>query len=137
MSALRTSLRRMPISSALRSSTSTTPFARSLSTLPARPLASVPSKYTGLGAFRSLNSTPPAQLEPSAPVADGGATDPPESGINVDKSTRMDTLVLSLCQVKGSAKCAGEELLGGVEARKGGANYASGFRRKRAFLDGA
>jgi len=88
MSALRTTLRRLPLSSPLRSAI---PASRPLSTLSTRAFTPVPSKYTGLGAFRSLSSTAAIRLEASSPLGDGGNTEPPEHGINVDKNTRMDS----------------------------------------------
>ncbi|RXK39479.1 hypothetical protein M231_03147 [Tremella mesenterica] len=44
---------------------------------------------------RGINTTSPLGLEASARAEDGGVEEAPHSGINVDKSIRMDTCVSS------------------------------------------
>ncbi|WVQ71648.1 hypothetical protein IAR50_001188 [Cryptococcus sp. DSM 104548] len=40
---------------------------------------------------RSFATSPVSRLEKSQPVGDGGTEEAPHSGINVDRSVRMDT----------------------------------------------
>lgn len=95
--ALRTSFKRLPLS------VSSPLVARSLTTSTAA-AAVRPSAFAAAGvAPRFFSTTKRVALEASAVVGDGGNTEPPEHGINVDKSMRMDALVLFL-----SYRCWGE-----------------------------
>ncbi|WVR05147.1 hypothetical protein IAU60_002159 [Kwoniella sp. DSM 27419] len=63
---------------------------RPLTTLPARPIASALRSGNPLFARRSLNTSQVVNLESTRALGDGGQEEAPHSGINVDKSTRMD-----------------------------------------------
>lgn len=67
---------------------------RSLHTAAYRPLpTSVNAQLKAglVGKARGIATTPPAKVNPSSPVADGGQKEAPHSGINVDTPVRMDT----------------------------------------------
>lgn len=97
-----TALRPLALSASLAASApsaSRSLTARALTTATAtatggRPLASALARaQSGPATPRFLSTTPRVRLEASAPLGDGGNTEPPEHGINVDKSMRMDACV--------------------------------------------
>ncbi|WRT67235.1 uncharacterized protein IL334_004201 [Kwoniella shivajii] len=66
------------------------PLSRPLSTFSSRPIA-LPTLAKSSYGVRNLTTTRPLQLESSRAVGDGGVEEAPHSGINVDRSIRMDT----------------------------------------------
>lgn len=82
MSAFRTSLRRLPGALPTRGLTTS---ARFTPTAALKPVAFMAQRSFARSAIAALNQ--------SSPVGDGGLTEPPEHGINVDKPIRMDTSV--------------------------------------------
>lgn len=87
--ALRTSLNRLALSP---STVALSPaLGRSLTTRPISIGQKGASVFTQTPRF--FSTTPRIRLEASLRVGDGGNTEPPEHGINVDKSMRMDRSV--------------------------------------------
>lgn len=85
--ALRTSFKRLPLG------VSSPLVARSLATSTAAAAVRPSAFAAARTAPRFFSTTKRVALEASAVVGDGGNTEPPEHGINVDKSMRMDALV--------------------------------------------
>ncbi|ODO11589.1 hypothetical protein I350_00371 [Cryptococcus amylolentus CBS 6273] len=81
--------------SLLRARVPTAPLARSpLSTFarpPAPSLKASAALARGPLLSRSFATSPVSRLEVSQPLGDGGTEEAPHSGINVDRSVRMDT----------------------------------------------
>ena len=100
--ALRNSFKRLPLGIA------STP-ARSLSTATARPLVFGASQQRLSAAPRYFSTTQRVALEASAVVGDGGNTEPPEHGINVDKSMRMDSSVFFLPSLPSASRRMGRK----------------------------